>query len=151
MNWWHLFFSFDGRITRQDFWLGMALIAGVELLVMVPAASQGAVDLSAGQIPLWFRNLSLGLDILLAWPLAAVLVKRLQDRDQPPVIALYAVGLLLLYSALDAFGLLTQEREASLLAYIIGLPLLAVFVVVIVELGMRRGTEGPNRFGPDPL
>jgi uncharacterized membrane protein YhaH (DUF805 family) len=24
-------------------------------------------------------------------------------------------------------------------------------VVLIVELGFRRGTNGPNRFGPDPL
>jgi uncharacterized membrane protein YhaH (DUF805 family) len=24
-------------------------------------------------------------------------------------------------------------------------------LVLIVELGCRRGTDGPNRFGPDPL
>jgi len=34
---------------------------------------------------------------------------------------------------------------------ILGIGSLAVTVWVIVELGCLRGTQGPNRFGPDPL
>jgi uncharacterized membrane protein YhaH (DUF805 family) len=31
------------------------------------------------------------------------------------------------------------------------LPFALLAVVLIVELGFRRGTIGPNQFGPDPL
>lgn len=151
MDWRYIFLSFNGRITRRQFWFGAANIALIELMILSLAASSGQIDLSAGQAPLWFRNLSLGIDSVMAWPLAAVFAKRLQDRNHPPVFAWYAVALLIFYSVLEAFGLLQTGKEATAASYLVGLPLLAIFSVLLFELGVRRGTEGPNFYGADPL
>lgn len=151
MDWRFIFFTFNGRMTRRQFWFGAANIALIELIILSLAASSGQVDLSAGQAPLWFRNLSLGIDAMMAWPLAAVFAKRLQDRNHDPVYAWYAVALLIFYSVLEAFGLLQSGKDPSALSYIVGLPLLAIFSLLLFELGVRRGTVGPNFHGPDPL
>ena len=99
---------------------------------------------------MWFRNLSLFLDVVCAWPLCAVLVKRQQDRDQGPQLSLALVTLLLAFSSLEAFGLTQQGRDFTLIGYATGLPLLGLTGIVLYELGIRAGTEGPNRFGPEP-
>jgi uncharacterized membrane protein YhaH (DUF805 family) len=38
---------------------------------------------------------------------------------------------------------------AFVLMFIIAVGL--VTIVMLIELGFRRGTRGPNRYGPDPL
>ena len=151
MNWLRLFFSFEGRITRLEFWTGIGLIILFQLMFQMPAMSNAGIDIASGMPPLWFRNLSLVLDIVSAWPLCAVLVKRQADRDQGPRLSLYIVTLLLAFSSLEAFGVTQQGKEFTPIGYAVGLPLLGLLGVAIFELGIRRGTIGPNRYGPDPL
>lgn len=151
MKWFHLFFSLEGRITRLEFWTGVGLIIFFQLMFQMPAMSSAGIDIEKGAPPLWFRNLSLALDTICAWPLCAVLVKRQADRDQGPRLSLYIVTLLLAFSTLEAFGFTQQGREFTPIGYAVGLPLLGLLGVAIVELGIRRGTAGPNHYGPDPL
>lgn len=151
MNWLHLFFSLDGRIARRQFWLGVCLIILFQTMIQLPAISRAGLDLAREAPPLWFRNLSLALDVACAWPLFAVLAKRQADRDQNPWLSFYFIALLLAFSTAEAFGLTQEGRQFTPVGYTVGLPLLGLMGVLIVELGMRRGTIGANRFGRDPL
>ena len=55
-------------------------------------------------------------------------------------------------TALDLFILFTGSFDPeSPIAEIITLPFAILGVILLIELGFRRGTEGPNRYGPDPL
>ena len=150
MNLPHLFLSLHGRIPRSHFWTGIGVILFFQFLVLIPLVNAYAIDLDRGPAPLWFRNISLLLDIICSWPIYAVMAKRLEDRDQNGHMAFILVALLLLFSTLEAFGLTQNGREYSLAGYATGLPLLLIACVAVFELGIRRGTPGPNRFGPEP-
>lgn len=150
-NWLHLFFSPQGRIPRSRFWLGVGAIVGFQLLVQIPVMNSAGLDPAQGNMPVWFRNLSLALDVICAWPLYAVVAKRQEDRNQPPHLAFYLVAALLVFSVCEAFQLTQSGTQFTMLGYVVGLPLVALIILVIIELGIRAGTEGPNRFGPDPL
>lgn len=151
INWPYLFLSLEGRITRSQFWTGVAAIVFFQLMVQVPAMRLGQVNPDLGNAPVWFRNLSLLLDVICAWPLFAVLSKRQQDRGQHPQLSLFFVTLLLTYSTLEAFGMTQSGTQLTPLGWIAGLPLMLVIVIVVAELGFRPGTNGPNAYGPDPL
>ena len=150
MNWYHLFFAFHGRINRAQFWAGVLGLLALQLAVFWPMLALYETDLTAKPPALWFRNLTLLIDTLLAWPSLAVLAKRQADRDQGPQLSYLVIVVTVLYSALDAFGLLQTTVGYTPLGWVAGLISLGLLAVVIVELGMRPGTDGPNRFGPPP-
>jgi len=151
MDWRYIFLSFDGRISRRQFWFGFATLGLIELLILAYAASHAKIDLASGVAPQWFRTLSLAIDCAAAWPLAAVLAKRFQDRGYPPRFAWYLVSALLIYSIFDAFALLQRPAGFTPLGHLLSWPLMALSIVTLIELGFRRGTQGPNDYGPDPL
>jgi uncharacterized membrane protein YhaH (DUF805 family) len=135
--WIYLFTSFQGRINRQPFWIGCGILAAVEL------ASQWLALRIQGE------QLSTVLDLAFTYPEFALAVKRANDRDLSPwlVALFFAVNV-----ALDLFTLLNGALDVdNPINEIIVLPFALLAVVLIVELGFRRGTIGPNRFGPDPL
>ena len=39
----------------------------------------------------------------------------------------------------------------SILSMVVTIPFLVLLLALIIELGFRKGTPGPNRYGPDPL
>ena len=151
MQWYFLFFSFTGRISRSQFWAGLLALLAVELLIFWPLLQIYGTDLTKPPAPLWFRNLNLLLDTLLAAPTLAVLIKRQRDRDQAGQLSWLTVSFIILYSALDAFGLVQTTSGATSLGYAAGLISMGLLAVVVVELGIRQGVEGNNRFGEEPL
>jgi uncharacterized membrane protein YhaH (DUF805 family) len=138
MPWDQFLFSLDGRITRTSWWLrfvvpawlilqDFAVIAGPipdldELRVVVPVWLI-VLDYTviAGPMPdLIVAAGALTLTGFLLWLAIAVSVKRYHDHDRSGWFLLIAL-----------------------------IPQLGTFWVLI-ELGLLRGTRGPNRFGPDP-
>ena len=105
-----VWFSFEGRIGRQTFWLkyflpwlGLNFVAGI-------------IDATTG-FPV------VGLVVALAglWVAFAVGAKRCHDRDR------------------------TGWFQLLWLIPVIG------WIWLLVELGFLKGSEGENRFGPDPV
>ena len=105
-----VWFSFEGRIGRQTYWLkyflpwlGLNIVAGI-------------IDATTG-VP------AVGLVVALVglWVGFAAGAKRCHDRDR------------------------SGWFQAIMLIPIIGL------IWLIVELGFLKGSEGENRFGPDPV
>jgi uncharacterized membrane protein YhaH (DUF805 family) len=139
VDWNYLLWRFDGRIGRQTFWIAFLTVAAVEIVFHLTAYSSGALRL----IPV--------ISLAFGYPETAVLVKRGHDGDIPTwvPVAFYA------YSAVIDFLFMigadgTKDDQGSLMTVLS--ILWAVFALgLIVGLGCRKGTSGPNRFGPDPL
>jgi uncharacterized membrane protein YhaH (DUF805 family) len=139
-----LLFSFQGRISRQPYWLvSAAMIALTSVLfgiLVVAGASVLAGGLAAmADGALWL----LVLYVPMIWIGLAVAAKRLHDRDKS------AWWLLLFYAlpvVLDGIG-----EALGGMGMVLSLVSLAISIWAMVELGFLHGTPGPNRYGPDPL
>ncbi len=120
------FTSFDGRIPRMTFWLGVLVLLIIEWVLFAlfggmammnldmsdPAAAEQAMS---GMWPIWI------ISLIFLWPSLAIYTKRWHDRD--------------------------KSGWWSLILFV---PLIG-FIWFLVECGFLRGTEGPNRFGDDPV
>jgi uncharacterized membrane protein YhaH (DUF805 family) len=146
-----LWFSFQGRASRREFW-GFYFVPAIVALL-----SAYVVDVLLNARGLLFVLCQL----LLLWPSFAVGVKRFHDRGlagrpfvflQCALLALLVVGTV----ASVPVGLATVAHvqpssfyvgvmfAATIASLLLGIYLLAV-------LGFRKGEAGPNRYGPDPL
>jgi uncharacterized membrane protein YhaH (DUF805 family) len=138
MDWAYLFNSFEGRIGRTTFWTGMALLIPVELLAHVIAeALQG-------------DRLSAIVDLAFTYPEFSVALKRAHDRDLPIWILIVFFGGGALLDLLAVLELAGNNDEPSVLSLFIAVPFTVLLVALLIELGFRRGTIGPNKYGPDP-
>jgi uncharacterized membrane protein YhaH (DUF805 family) len=136
MDWKNLFMSFEGRISRQPFWLGLLALVIVTWILefilfaifgvsMMPAMDPNATPEAAAAMAAESMSkmaLPLGILILLTlWPALAMYTKRWHDRD-----------------------------KSGWWSLIILIPIIGS-IWFLVELGFLRGSDGPNRFGDDPL
>jgi uncharacterized membrane protein YhaH (DUF805 family) len=140
----YLFTSFEGRINRAKWW------AGAVILLIVNSVHAFILFQIFGT-SLFGRILSLIVALALFYPTYAVAAKRFQDRDKPGQTALYGLVPLLLASLLQTFGLTGTPEEPNALGWICTLITLGVGLWFLIELGILKGTPGPNRFGGDPL
>ncbi len=139
MDWLYLFNSFDGRISRKPFWIAMAVLTVAELVGhFVAEELQG-------------DRLSAIVDLAFTYPELAVAVKRGHDRNLPLWLigAFFAASALL--DTLTVLGWAGTAEEPSMVSLLIALPFTIFGIALLVELGFRRGTIGPNPYGPDPL
>ncbi|MEL6953129.1 MAG: DUF805 domain-containing protein [Pseudomonadota bacterium] len=148
-----LFFSFNGRITRQQFWTGILALLSVTLVMRIALA---------------LLETPMGVGLIISLPLfyiyAALLCKRLQDRDRDPALWL-AVYLLPVVGLAVLRNLGLQETQVSLgflperlSGVVVQTPALfvtwiaiAMSVWAVYDLGTQRGSRGENRYGTDPL
>jgi uncharacterized membrane protein YhaH (DUF805 family) len=139
MDWVYLLNNFDGRIGRRTFWIAMLVLAVAE------TAGHLVADALQGE------RLSAIVDLAFTYPEFAVAAKRGHDRNLPvwlPAI-FFAAGVLL--DLLTVLGWAGTEEAPSVAAVAIAVPFTILGLALLVELGFRRGTVGPNQYGPDPL
>lgn len=139
MDWAYLFNTFHGRISRQTFWIGIAVLTVAEIFGHVLAEEMQGDRLSAI------------VDLAYTYPEFAVAVKRAHDRNLPLWLLIAFFGASALLDLLTVLELTGTDDEPSLLSIGIAIPFTMMFLVLLVELGFRRGTIGPNQYGPDPL
>jgi uncharacterized membrane protein YhaH (DUF805 family) len=73
-----LWFSFEGRASRKDYWLRTFLpIFGISLVLMILSGGMSATNEPSPLIFVYFLWMLFSL-----WPSLAVTVKRLHDRNQ---------------------------------------------------------------------
>ena len=139
MNWLYLLNSFEGRISRKPFWIAMTVVA-----IANAAACYAAIVIDGDR-------LSAIVDLLFTYPQFAIATKRCHDRDMPIwLLIVFFVGNAVL-DLFDVLGVSGTPDEPSMLVIAISVPFMVLLVVLVIELGFRRGTPGPNRYGPDPL
>jgi len=174
MDWKWLFTSFDGRIGRQSWWIGVVIfiVAAIVLnFILWPILGMGTMGMMSDPTKMQDPNFWSGFMraaafqrlIMLAifiYPATALMGKRLNDRDRPewvkfaiwiPNILMTLLGLLGLGWTVSDIGNGVMMPQMSGLAWLLSVVSLVVGIWLLVELGFLRGTDGNNRFGADPL
>ena len=142
-------FSFSGRINRASWWLALLIVfvaTGIGMSILQP----DLWDLDKEQPPL---NSAVNVFILLlAVPSFAITIKRLNDRNWSHYVFWLVVIVSLPYYIAPFFGWFVDDPfQWSKVEYVAWVPSLLVTVWLLIDNGFLRGTEGPNRYGPDPL
>ena len=139
MNWAYLLSSFEGRISRKTFWIGIAVLLVAELLgYLIAQALQG-------------DRLAAIVDLAFVYPEFAIAAKRAHDRDLPIWILIVFFGGGAALDLLTVLELSGAKDQPSLISLMIAVPFTVLLVALLIELGFRRGTVGPNQYGPDPV
>lgn len=128
-DWKWLFFSFDGRISRSEYWKATLLtwlavaVLGIAAAVAVYALQSSGAGSSSPTPLMIIIGVTAGLAVFvpMLWVALAIGVKRWHDRNKS--------GLWVLIGFIPYIG----------------------GIWVLVECGCLRGTDGPNAYGPDPL
>ena len=140
----YLFTSFEGRINRAKYWAGTIILALASIVLgFIIGALFGASTFGTLLVTL--------VTLALFYPAYAVAAKRFQDRDKPGNTALYGLVPVLIASLLQAFGLTGTPQEPNALGWICNLITFGVGLWFLIDLGILKGTPGPNKFGGDPL
>lgn len=118
----NLWLSFEGRIGRSDYWLKVALpIFILSILLSFVDAMAGTVIVLGPWPGGVIGKTSLAFFVFSLWPSFATGAKRCHDRDR------------------------SGWFQLLLLFPVIG------WIWLLVSIGFLKGTNGPNRFGPDPV
>jgi uncharacterized membrane protein YhaH (DUF805 family) len=139
----HLYLQSNGRIGRQTYWIGAIALGVVSIIVSLIfgrfLAGAGAIIFGI----VW--------QLIILYPAYNLMAKRFQDRDKPTTYALYAI---IAFFVLGVVSMLTAPAAGAspgAISVVVGLITLAIAIWVLIELGIRRGTVGPNQYGPDPV
>jgi uncharacterized membrane protein YhaH (DUF805 family) len=119
-----LFLSLNGRIGRGKFWLGLIvlIVAQFVLSTILGFAGLMSVDPATGQPEgAGFWIAIIGMMVLFIWPSICIYGKRFHDRDKSAWWMLIAL-----------------------------IPIIGA-IWLLIECGLLKGTDGPNRFGEDPV
>jgi uncharacterized membrane protein YhaH (DUF805 family) len=139
MDWAFLYNSFEGRIPRQTFWIAVAVLTVAEIIgYLIAEQLQG-------------DRLSAIVDLAFVYPEFAVAVKRAHDRNMPVLFLIAFFGGSAFLDLLTVLQLNGSQEEPSTLLVAIWLPFTVLGLFLLVELGFRKGVDGPNQYGPDPL
>ncbi|OCQ54372.1 hypothetical protein Ppb6_00274 [Photorhabdus australis subsp. thailandensis] len=123
-------FSFKGRIGRREFWIGIGVCLALMLVIFT---IQGM-----GYLPMHYAVFAVGL---VMYPAAAIMAKRLHDRNKRGGWSLLLL-LAWLLIAVD-WGGMEPFWQWGIGRFI---PTL-IIVMMVLDCGVFRGTDGPNRFG----
>jgi uncharacterized membrane protein YhaH (DUF805 family) len=170
-----LLLSFEGRINRakylvavlvtfcwQIFWVTLWAVFGevfglatshlAETILPIPFSFEFVNDDPPWKAALFTLFATIPINVSLGWAMAASLVKRLHDRNRSGwwAILLYGVPYLYLHYIRLCFDLNISIAAPTLLA-IFSIPIYVLSCWYVIELYFLMGTDGRNRFGPDPL
>lgn len=180
MSFGQVMFSFQDRIGRGKFWLGVLMIVLLAIVGMIIAAFlvpwDRLVEVGADGQPVLnelgqpkfnvtFNDLLPALGVYavfyipMLWISLATGVKRAHDRNKSGwwllLLAPSTAGALYTYYLLyrsggDMLALMTDPTYLTVQT-VTTLVGLAAGIWWLVDLGILEGTKGDNRFGPDPL
>jgi uncharacterized membrane protein YhaH (DUF805 family) len=139
-----LLFTFDGRINRAKYWLGVLITFAALIAAGIVGSAFGWVLGEETGILAVFIVLAV-VAVFAAWIAVATGIKRLHDREKTGwwLLVFYVVP-----GMLDGVGSASPDGVGGFFFTLVGL---GISVWGLVELGCLKGTTGPNAYGPDPL
>lgn len=174
-----LYITFDGRIGRKTFWLGVLgiAVAGIILgFILTPLLGGGVVDpsqflktdgtldsealsdmiLTASSRAGW-ANLVIYLIMFI--PITAIILKRRHDRGSAGMEYWVYAGLAVLLLLLQATGIGYSVAEIAgfsipvptTLTTIVMFASGALGIYMLVVCGFLKGDDGDNSWGPNPI
>ena len=149
------FFSFSGRLNRKPFWLRTlalyAIVIGFAVLFFVLGSAGGSSD-GVGALEGLLEGAGLVVAILAGIAFIAFFisslslsVRRLHDRNKSGWWLLF---FLFVPNIIQYVFALSGDPTIALVGAVISF---AISIWYLVEVGFLRGTDGPNRYGDDPL
>lgn len=157
-----LFSSWNGRIGRAQFWLGVlvvvifTLVASGLLFLLgqgVTSTATRTVQVNGGAASTFERTqftlnpvAGLFVSLINAALMLTIGIKRRHDRDFSGIDLVAFVALSLLSQIFISLGWLSGAFGATL-----SVVLFVWGICLFILLGILKGTSGPNRYGPDPL
>lgn len=141
----------EGRIGRQQWWIGIAILSAIGLAV------GSVLGTFTQELPFIGRAwLLLLLGLVWIWPAYCVGIKRRYDRgsDGTDLKIFLAGGVVLqVFKVLvsGSFSLDDPWSGAVLWLHAANLIWSIFSVYLFVQLGFLEGDKGPNTYGPDPL
>lgn len=132
MPWYQALFSFQGRLNRKGFWIGVGL--NFTFLFIFANFLLNLTRCSSGS---WLCFLPL---LLSAYSLSAVIIKRLHDRNRSgKALLMLLVPLICYWGSLGATGTM---------AFLLGL-FMPMFIgtILLLEWGVFAGNPEPNQYG----
>lgn len=171
-----LYTSYDGRIGRQKFWIGViilivaAIIVGAIVNAILGVNMFGYPEIGSTD-PNDYMDLIMGLAQKAAWaniitfvifvvPWSALMIKRAHDRDSNGMLVWVAIGISAITLLMQAFGFYYTMMDMgggmmiptpNVVGWVLGLVSFIIGVYLLVVLGFLKGTQGPNSYGEDPL
>jgi uncharacterized membrane protein YhaH (DUF805 family) len=139
LDWNYLLWRFDGRIGRQTFWIAFLAVAAVEFFCRFVVMASGD------------ERLSSIISLAFGYPECAILAKRGHDRDISTWVPVTFYAYSSVIDFLFVIGAAGTQDEPSPLVVALTIPWIVFALVLLIDFGCRKGTTGPNRFGPDPL
>ncbi len=164
-------FSISGRVGRGSFW---KLIFAASLpWIAITLANDLAVLTGGGRLSAIPRDWVFGLFAVTGWIAAAAMIRRFHDRGR----SLFWLILPLIYAGWFAWDYILASEAArgttpmilrklspgeiqaalesakwTAIAWLTGLAFLSAPALwMLVDLGLRRGERGSNKYGPDPV
>ena len=150
----HLLFSLEGRISRQPFWVGTAIVVLASLVLTLALGHLFGVspdEMIAKKRSVKAAKLDFLVNLIMFWPGFAITVKRLHDRDRNSTTAVLLYALFAVASAMEVFGLNGSPQAPSMTYLGVVLTMVGIGLWMLVDLGFLKGSQGNNQYGPDPL
>ena len=133
------FMTFEGRIGRQEWWIGIGILIAIGIVVGL------ILGLIFGD-GFFGRLIQLIISVIMLALFAGLSVRRLHDREKGanPWLWIF-IG----FSRIEFMGesIWVPGLLASLVLWISAI----VGIWAIIELGVLKGTDGPNEYGADPV
>jgi uncharacterized membrane protein YhaH (DUF805 family) len=142
-----LFARPEGRISRASFWVGLLVLVAVKLAVR---SALGLPLLTKPADAFSLRLSSFIIDAALIYPGAVLLVKRLHDRNLSGYLIAWLIAPHLMLMITNLLGMSGDLAHMGVAETITVLITAVVSLWFLVELGLRAGSAGPNRYGPKP-
>jgi len=162
MSWTQSLFGFKGRIQRLYWWIA-SLVVGTVAGMLTSSLEFWAKQAGSGMInpdtqefePIGPFAIGLGVIVSLnMWINLALGVKRLHDRDRTGwwIVVLYVVLIVAIFLGVVTLMQPEGQRQPLNTAAVIAVIAASYLMIwLFIEIGFLKGTQGPNRFGPDPL
>jgi uncharacterized membrane protein YhaH (DUF805 family) len=141
-----VFLNCEGRIGRRRAWIGLV---AVDAVVLACKWASG-VPLISDIADVRLRIIAAAVDLLFLYPAVAIVIKRLHDRNRRGAYAVLYVAAAAVMTGGDLFGYFSDASSFDVVTWLAAAFVLVVGLGFLIELGFRRGTAGPNRFGPEP-
>ncbi|MDF2153141.1 DUF805 domain-containing protein [Vibrio sp. CAU 1672] len=135
-----LLLSFRGRVGRKTYWL-WNIVYYILILGFGAGISKLFPAFSYILLPVFL--------LVLLIPDLAITTKRWHDRDKS--VYWLALNIPLIIGRLYTPMASPQAQEPSPMQLLIAAVSLICGIWILVECGLMKGTEGSNRYGPDPV
>jgi uncharacterized membrane protein YhaH (DUF805 family) len=148
-------FGFRGRIPRRTWWIWTLVLSvvmmGALAAVFIHVGKDNFENVVAFDLSSRSLQVFLALSAFISWIGIALGAKRLHDRNIRGFWVVIPALITIAIIALQNTGHGGTFEHPSIPVHVLTLASMGFNLWLLVQCGFLKGTQGPNRFGPNPL